>query len=207
MITSILVGLVAVAVLFLVVVALRPADFRVTRSATIAAPPATVFEQVNDFHEWDAWSPWAKLDPACRNTFAGAPAGEGAIFAWAGNKQVGEGRMTLTESRPFDLIRIKLEFLKPFRATNMAEFAFQSEGNQTVVTWSMFGKNNFLTKAIGLFMNCGKIIGGQFERGLAQLKAVAETAAPSSRRQTDPRPAGASSTFMGDSRSAERTLR
>ncbi len=174
MLPTILIAVAVIVVVFVIVVATRPDDFRVTRSATIAASPAVVFEQVNDFHKWDAWSPWAKLDPTCKNTFNGASAGVGAGFAWAGNKKVGEGRMTITESQPNNLIRIKLEFLKPFKATNTAEFTFTPQGNQTLVTWNMFGKNNFMSKAFGLFVNCDKMIGGDFEKGLAQLKAVAE---------------------------------
>ena len=168
--------LIAVMVLFVIVVALQPADFRVTRSATINAPAAVVFAQVNNFHEWEAWSPWAKIDPACQNTFAGAAAGAGAKFSWAGNKKVGEGRMTILESRASELVRIHLEFLKPFKATNTTEFLFKPEGGQTVVTWNMFGKNNFMSKAFGLFMNCDKMIGRDFEKGLANLRAVAEAA-------------------------------
>jgi len=131
---------------------------------------------VNDFHNWEAWSPWAKLDPAAKATFEGPSTGTGAIFKWAGNKEVGEGSMTITESRPSDLIRIKLEFLRPFEATNSAEFTFKPEGNRTAVTWSMEGKNNFIAKAVCLFMNMDKMVGGQFEQGLAQMKAVVEAA-------------------------------
>src|SRR5258708_1263894 len=140
-------------VVLIVVVAMQPADFRVTRSATISGPPAEVFAQVNDFHKWEAWSPWAKLDPAMKQTYEGAPAGTGAIYTWNGNKNVGEGRMTITESRPSDLIRINLEFLKPFKATNTAEFTFKPDGSQTVVTWSMSGRHHFIMKAFGLFMS------------------------------------------------------
>src|SRR6185295_17806428 len=129
---------------------------------------AVAFEQVNDFHKWDAWSPWAKLDPACKNSFDGASAGKGAIFAWDGNKKVGAGRMTITDSQPNNLIRIKLEFQRPFKATNTTEFSFKSEGNQTLVAWNMFGKNNFMSKAFGLFVNCDKMIGKDFEKGLAE---------------------------------------
>ncbi len=131
---------------------------------------------MNDFHNWEAWSPWAKLDPAAKATFEGPSTGTGAIFKWAGNKEVGEGSMTITESRPSDLIRIKLEFLRPFEATNSAEFTFKPEGNRTGVTWSMEGKNNFIAKAVCLFMNMDKMVGGQFEQGLAQMKAVVEAA-------------------------------
>ena len=124
MLKKIFVGIVVIVVAFAVIVALQPSEFRVARSTTISAPPAAVFAQVNDFHNWEAWSPWAKLDPAAKATFEGPRAGKGAIFRWAGNEEVGEGSMMITESRPSDLIRIKLDFLKPFEATNTAEFTF-----------------------------------------------------------------------------------
>ncbi|MCI0635291.1 MAG: SRPBCC family protein, partial [Actinobacteria bacterium] len=112
----------------LVVVASRPSEFRVARTATIDAPVPVVFAQVNDFHKWAAWSPYEKRDPAMRKTYEGAPAGTGAIYSWAGNKEVGEGRSTITESRPNELIRIRLEFARPFKATSTAEFTFRPEG-------------------------------------------------------------------------------
>src|SRR2546426_9493937 len=118
-----------IVLLFLVFVSLQPADFRIVRTGAVPAPQAAVFAQVNDFHNWEAWSPWAKLDPAAKNSFEGAPAGEGAVFAWSGNSKVGEGRMTITDSRPSELVRIKLEFLKPFAATNTAEFTFKPAGD------------------------------------------------------------------------------
>ena len=177
MLTKILIGLVVVVAVFAGVVALQPSDFRVVRSATISAPPAAVFSQVNDFHKWEAWSPWAKKDPAARNTFEGAPSGTGAVFTWAGNREVGEGRMTLTESLPPELIRIRMDFVKPFAGTNMVQFTFRPEGSQTVVTWSMAGRNNFIAKAFCLFMNMDKMVGGEFEKGLAQMKVIAEAAA------------------------------
>ena len=174
MLTWILISIVVVVLVFIVIVILQPADFRITRSATISAPPATVFAEVNDFHKWQAWSPWAKLDPAATFTYDGAPAGTGAIYSWSGNNKVGEGRMTLTESRPDDLVRINLDFVRPFAASNVAEFTFTPQANQTNVTWSMSGRNKFPAKAFGLFMNIDKMVGGDFEKGLAQLKAVAE---------------------------------
>jgi uncharacterized protein YndB with AHSA1/START domain len=170
----ILIALLVIIIAFVVVVALLPADFRIERTGTISAPPAEVFAQVNDFHKWGAWSPWEKLDPALQRTYAGAPEGAGAIYSWTGNKQVGEGRMTLMESRPNDLISIKLEFLKPFKATNTAEFTFKPQGEQTVVTWSMTGRKNFVLKAFSLFMNMDKMVGGDFEKGLANMKSVVE---------------------------------
>ncbi|HLP76994.1 MAG TPA: SRPBCC family protein [Candidatus Paceibacterota bacterium] len=172
--------LIVVAVLiigFVILVSTRPDDFRVSRSATIAAPPDAVFPQVNNLRRWEAWSPWAKLDPNAKATYDGPEAGTGAGFAWDGNSKVGTGHMAITESRSNELIRFKLDFLKPFKATNEAEFTFRPDGNQTVVTWSMYGKCNFASKVIGLFMDCDKMVGGQFETGLADLKSIAETSA------------------------------
>ena len=176
MLKKILISLAVIVVVLVVVVAMQPSEFRIARSATISAAAPAVFAQVNDFHKWDAWSPWAKLDPAAKATFEGPSAGIGAIFRWAGNEEVGEGSMTITESRPSDLIRIKLEFQRPFAATNTAEFTFKPEGNQTAVTWSMEGKNNFIAKAMCLFMNMYKMVGGQFEKGLASMKSIVEAA-------------------------------
>jgi uncharacterized protein YndB with AHSA1/START domain len=176
MLMKILIALAVIVVVLVIVVATRPSEFRVARTATIAAPAPAVFAQVNDFHKWEAWNPWGKLDPAMKQTYEGAPAGIGAIDTWAGNHEVGEGRMTLTESRPSDLIRIKLEFLKPFKATSTAEFTFKPGGDRTAVTWSMVGHNNFMAKAVHLFMNMDSMIGGQFEKGLAQMKSVVEAA-------------------------------
>jgi polyketide cyclase/dehydrase/lipid transport protein len=157
-----------------IVVATRPAEFRVTRSTSIAAPPATVFAEVNDFHHWPAWNPWATIDPAMKETYEGAAAGPGAIYTWAGNNQAGAGRMTLVESRPSELIRITLEFLRPFAATNTAEFSFKPADGHTVVTWSMSGEKNFVTKAMGLVVGMDSMIGGQFEKGLARMKSIVE---------------------------------
>jgi len=177
MLIKILIALAVIVVVFVVIVAMQPSEFGVVRSATISAPAPALFAQVNDFHKWEAWNPWGKLDPTMKQAYEGAPAGTGAIYTWSGNNEVGEGRMTITESRPSDLIRIKLEFFKPFAATNTAEFTFKPEGNQTAVTWSMTGNNNFLAKAVHLFMNMDKMVGGQFEKGLAQMGSVVEAAA------------------------------
>ncbi len=172
-ITLLLVVCVAVIAIF-VAIARQPSEFRVERTATIAASPAALFGQVNDFHHWEAWSPWAKLDPSAKNTFGEISSGKGAAFAWSGNSKVGEGRMTITTSRPGELIEIRLEFTKPFKATNQAAFTFKPKGDKTLVTWSMAGRNNLVSKAIGLFMNCDKMVGGQFEKGLENLRSVTE---------------------------------
>jgi uncharacterized protein YndB with AHSA1/START domain len=162
-----------------VIIQQRPDDFRVTRSAVINAPAQLVFDNINDLHKWEAWSPWAKLDPNARNSFDGPPNGVGSAMSWAGNNKVGVGRMTIIESHPDDFIRFKLEFEKPMKAVNTAEFSLAPDADHTTVTWSMFGRNNFIGKAMGLLMNCDKMVGGQFESGLANLKAVAEGGARS----------------------------
>jgi uncharacterized protein YndB with AHSA1/START domain len=178
---KILLGVAAVIVLVVgvlaLIVAMQPSEFRIERTTTIAAPAPAVFAQVNDFHNWQAWSPWATLDPAAKSSFEGAPAGQGAMFAWAGNSKVGEGRMTITESRPSELVRIKLEFVKPFAATNTAEFTFKPAGDRTAVTWRMFGHHNFLSRAVFLFVNMDKALGSEFEEGLASMKSAAEASA------------------------------
>lgn len=177
MLPYILGGIAVVLVLFVIVVSLRPAEFLVTRSLAIGAPARVVFDQVNDLHLWEPWSPWAKLDPNSRATFDGPPSGQGTSMAWAGNNKVGEGRMTIVESRPHELIRFRLEFLKPMKATNSAEFTFKPDAGRTLVTWSMSGRNGFVGKLFGMFVNCDAMVGGQFEQGLASLKQVAESAA------------------------------
>lgn len=177
MIIKILIILPLLAAIFVVVVALRPADFRVARSISVTGPPAVAFAQANDLHKWQEMSPYAKLDPAAKYTFEGPPAGAGASLSWVGNRQVGQGRMSIAESRANELVRMNLEFLKPFIANNTAEFTFQPDGDRTQVTWSMAGRNNFMCKAAGLFMNCDKMIGSQFEEGLANLKVIAEAQA------------------------------
>jgi len=169
-----LAAIAAIVVVFLVVVAMQPSDFKVERSATMRAPAPAAFAQVNDFQKWQAWSPWEKVDPALKRQYEGPKAGTGAVYAWQGNKDVGEGRMTITESKPAELVRIKLEFFKPFAATNQADFTFKPAGDGTTVTWTMTGQNNFLSKAICMFVDMDKMVGGMFEQGLTQMKTVVE---------------------------------
>lgn len=176
MLTNILIGLAILAGVLAIYIATRPAHFRISRSAIIHAKPSAVFEQVNDFHKWEAWSPWARLDPECKNTFEGAPSGKGAIFKWSGDNRVGEGRQEIVESRPNELVRIKLQFVRPFYATNQTDIDFESEGNGTCVYWTMSGRNNFMGKAFSLIMDCEKMVGPQFEQGLANLKSIVEGA-------------------------------
>ncbi|HVW01541.1 MAG TPA: SRPBCC family protein [Planctomycetaceae bacterium] len=168
---------------FLGIVAMQPADYRVERTAVIDAPANVVFDEVNDFHNWDAWSPWAKLDPHAKNEFSGEPKGKGAKFSWSGNEQVGEGTMTILESNPHELVRIELHFERPFQDTNTAQFAFQPQDGKTAVTWSMFGHKNFIGKAVCMFMDMDKMLGGEFEKGLSQMKAVSEARAAGDRAE------------------------
>ncbi|HEX5034943.1 MAG TPA: SRPBCC family protein [bacterium] len=174
MLKKILLGLAVALALFIIIVATRPAAFQVTRSISVATPPETVFAQVNDFHHWGAWNPWGKLDPAMKQSYEGPAAGAGAVYSWVGNNQVGEGKMTILQSQPNERIRIQLDFHKPLAGTSLAEFTFKPEGEKTTVSWSMSGKNNFIAIAMGLFMNVDKMIGDQFEKGLADLKSIAE---------------------------------
>ena len=176
MLKKILIALAAIIAIFLIVVALQPAEFHVERTAAMAAPAATVFDQVNDFHKWDAWSPWAKLDPNAKITFEGPPSGTGTIMTWAGNNQVGEGKMTLTESKPNELVKINVDIVKPMEGSSATEFAFKPEGDQIAVTWSMSGHHNFLGKAMCLVMNGKKMMSDIMDKGLANMKSVVEGA-------------------------------
>ena len=173
MLKKLLIVLLVLTAIGAIIVARQPDDFRITRSATIGTPADRLFSEVNDFHKWDAWSPWAKLDPQVKNAFNGPESGVGAFFEWSGDSQVGQGNMTIVESRPAEYIKIRLEFIRPFSAVNTAEFTFKPVGDQTQITWSMFGTNNFVGKAIGLVMDCDKMVGDQFEKGLENLRKVA----------------------------------
>jgi hypothetical protein len=165
----------AVAILvFVVVVIAQPNEFKVSRSITINAPASAIFAQVNDQQRWQNWSPWAKLDPDAKFTYEGPKAGVGAIAHWSGNSQVGEGTSTITESEVNKRILFKLDFVKPMKGTNSAEFTFKPSGKATEVTWTMSGENDFIGKAIGLIMNCKKMVGEQFEQGLTNLKNLVE---------------------------------
>jgi hypothetical protein len=177
MLKKILLFVAAAVAVFLAVVATRPSEFKVERSATVPAPPAVVYAQVADFGRWGAWSPWEKLDPSMKKEVTGTPGAAGHSYHWVGNKQVGEGRMTIVAARPGAGVDIKLEFLQPWQATNATTLATAAEGAGTRVTWTMTGTNNFMLKAVTLFMDMDKQIGGDFERGLASLKAVSEAEA------------------------------
>jgi len=180
MIIKILIVLASLVVVFLVVAAFQPEDFKVERSITVAASPAAAFDQVNDLHRWLEISPYVKLDSAAKYTFTGPSAGVDAALAWTGNSKLGEGKMTVVESRPGEIVRMRLDFEKPFKSTSLTEFTFRplaGEGDQTAVTWSMTGKKNFMSKAMCLILSMDKMVGGPFEEGLANLKSVVEAKA------------------------------
>ncbi len=175
MLRRFLLGLAVALILLLGFAATRPGRYHVERTITVAAPSSVVFAQVDDLHAWAAWSPWEKLDPAMHKSFAGPSRGVGASYAWQGNDQVGAGKMTIIAERPPHSVRYKLEFRAPFVASADGSFTFARNGaSSTVVTWAMDGANNFVGKLFSVFMDMDTRVGGDFERGLAQLKAVAE---------------------------------
>jgi uncharacterized protein YndB with AHSA1/START domain len=175
-IVGIIIGvLVVVVAVVLVVASTRPGTFRVERSTKIKAPKERIFAALNDFHQWPSWSPWEKMDPAMTRTHSGAPSGQGAVYEWKGNKKVGEGRMEITQAASPSKLTIKLDFMKPFEAHNTAEFTLETQGDSTGLTWAMHGSQNLMFKVMGLFMSMDKMIGKDFETGLANIKTLAET--------------------------------
>ena len=178
MIKKILLGLVAVIALFIIYAATRPADFRVERSLAIAAPSLALFEQVNDHHKFNAWNPFLKMDPNVKNTYSGPATGVGAVCSWDGNREIGAGSATITESKPGELVRERMDWKRPMTGTSTVEFRFKPDGDKTVVTWAMYGKIGFMGKAVSIFMDCDKMCGPQFEQGLADLGKVVATASP-----------------------------
>jgi hypothetical protein len=162
-----------------VAITTRPAQFRVVRSAQIAASPDVVFPLIDDFHAWTTWSPWERLDPNLKREYSGAPRGKGAAYAWYGNDQVGSGSMTITDSQATERVEIRLEFKEPFEATNVTTFGLKPNAGGTHVEWAMVGNNDFAGKAMSLFMNMDQMVGTDFEQGLANLSAAAEARAKS----------------------------
>lgn len=171
--TLALVLVVAIAAL-LVFAATRPDAFRVQREITINAAPHTVFALISDFRRWGDWSPWEKLDPSMQRSHSGATSGQGAVYAWQGSGKVGAGRMEIVEASPPARVRIQLDFIKPFEARNTAEFTLAPQGEATRVVWAMHGPSPFISKLMGVFVDMDKMIGTDFETGLANLKAASE---------------------------------
>ena len=169
----ILIVVVVLIVAVLAFAATRPGTFKLERAATIKAPPERILALINDFRQWLVWSPWEGLDPALKRSYSGAASGPGAVYGWHGNSKVGQGRMEITASSS-SATTIKLDFIKPFEAHNIAEFTLVPRGDSTRVTWTMRGANSYVAKLMHLFFNMDKLVGRDFERGLANLKAVAE---------------------------------
>src|SRR5678815_3230260 len=177
MIKKILLGLfatvAAVVAVLLVTAAFRSADFHVERSATLAASPAVLFDQVNNHRKFSTWNPFMKLDPNVKNTYSGPESGVGAVCSWDGNRDIGAGSCTIIESKPGELVRSRMDWKRPMEGVATVDFTFKPDGDKTLVTWAMYGKNNFMGKMVSLFIDCDKMCGPQFEKGLADLGAVA----------------------------------
>lgn len=171
-IVSIVIAVVVAAVLLFA--ATRPDTFQVQRMASIKAPPEKIFPLINDFNRWGAWSPWEKKDPGMKRTFGAVTVGKGAVYAWDGNKDVGQGSMEITESAPSSRLAIRLSFMKPFEARNNVEFSLEPKGESTQVTWTMHGPVPYISKIIHMFVDIDHMVGADFEAGLASLKAIAE---------------------------------
>jgi uncharacterized protein YndB with AHSA1/START domain len=158
----------------LVFAATRPDSFRVQRTASIKAPPEKIFALINDLKGWNAWSPYEKKDPAMKRTLSGAAAGKGAVYEWHGNKDVGKGRMEIADATPPTRVLIRLDFVEPFESHSTAEFSLQARGETTEVTWALYGPSPYLSKLMSVLFDMDKMIGNDFETGLASLKAIAE---------------------------------
>jgi carbon monoxide dehydrogenase subunit G len=163
-----------VVVVVLILAASKPDSFRVERKATVKTDPGHVFQCINDFHNWAEWSPFEKIDPNMKKTFSGAASGKGAVYEWKGNNKAGTGRMEILESSAPTKITIRLDFLKPFEGHNTSEFTMVPKGDSTEVTWAMHGPSAFMMKVMHVFVSMDKMMGKDFEAGLANMKAVAE---------------------------------
>lgn len=174
MLKKIAIAIVCVVVAVLAYAATRPDTFRVQRTASIKTAPDKIFPHINDLHSWGAWSPYEKKDPAMKRTYGGAASGKGAVYAWEGNGNVGKGRMEITESSAPGKIALNLDFEQPFEAHNIAEFTMVPKGGVTEVTWAMHGPSPYMMKVMHLFFDMDKMVGTDFEAGLANLKTIAE---------------------------------
>ncbi len=183
MLKTVLLSLLAILAIGIVVVlilaAMKPDTFQVQRAVAINAPPERIYPLIADFRAWGAWSPWEKKDPNLKRSFSGPEAGKGSIYAWAGDKNVGEGSMEIVTAEPSSKVGLKLDFIKPFETHNAVVFALQpqgsaTQGSTTNVTWTMTGPTPFFAKIIHVFLNMDRMVGGDFEAGLASLKAQAE---------------------------------
>ena len=174
MIKKIAIGIVVVVAVVLSLAAMKPDTFTVQRSIVIKAAPEKIMPLLADFRNWTSWSPWEALDPNMQRGYAGPASGKGAVYTWKGNSDVGEGRMEITDLTPPTKLVIKLDFIDPFESSNVTEFVLTPQGDSTSVTWSMTGPMPFISKIMSVFKSMDAMIGPDFERGLAKLKAVAE---------------------------------
>lgn len=174
MFKKIVLVIVALVAIVLIIAVFKPGNFVVQRTATIQAPPEKIFPLINDYHNWPQWSPWEKIDPSMRRTFSGPSSGTGSVYEWDGNSKAGKGRMEIAESVPASKIAIKLDFIKPMETNNNVQFNLQPSGNSTTVTWTMSGPVGFPAKVMTVFISMDKMIGPDFETGLANMKAAAE---------------------------------
>lgn len=170
----ILVVLVVVVAAILIFAATKPDSFRVARTATIKAPPEKIFPHIDDYRAWQAWSPWEKKDPVMKRTYSGAARGEGAVYEWAGNREIGQGRMEIAQVTAPSHMVIDMHFIKPFDSRSTAEFALQPNGDGTDVTWVIHGPSPYMSKVMSIFFDVDKMIGKEFETGLANLKTISE---------------------------------
>jgi hypothetical protein len=174
MLKTIAIALLALIAGVLVYAATRPDSFRIERSVQVNASAEKIFPLINDFHKWEAWSPWEKIDPQLKRIYSGTPAGKGAVYAWRGNKDIGSGRMEIVESTPLSKVLIKLDFIAPFEAHNSVDFTLVKEGEATLVTQAMYGPSPYISKMMSLFFSMDKMVGSKYEEGLARLKLLAE---------------------------------
>lgn len=174
MIKTIAMVLVLLIAALLIYAATKPDSFRIERSTTIKAPPEKIFALINDFHQWEAWSPWEKIDPALKRTYSGEANGVGAVYEWSGNKDIGQGRMEIVESVPSAKVMLKLDFVTPFEAHNKVDFTLAQQGDVTKVTQAMYGPSPYISKLMTIFFSMEKMVGKKYEEGLANLKAIAE---------------------------------
>lgn len=172
--STILLLIVLLVAAVLIYAASKPGSFRIERSLSIKAPADRIFALIDDFHQWRRWSPWEKLDPALDRNYSGEEMGKGAVYDWEGNGKAGKGRMEIVEIQPPARISIKLDFMKPFKASNQVNFTLLPENGATTVTWTMQGNSPYMAKLMGLFMNMDKLVGRDFEQGLANLRTETE---------------------------------
>jgi uncharacterized protein YndB with AHSA1/START domain len=174
MIKTIAIAIVLLIAAVLIYAATKPDTFRVERSTTIKAPPEKIFALINDFKQWEAWSPWEKIDPGLKRTYSGATNGVGSIYEWNGNKDIGQGRMEIVESTPPAKVSLKLDFVTPFEAHNRVDFTLAQQGDMTTVTQAMYGPSPYVSKLMSIVFSMEKMVGGKYEEGLATLKAISE---------------------------------